>query len=770
MNLRNRISRPISAAREACAPDPSAWTLLAGLVAAAMVACLAAAGTARGAETEAAPLIAETKMRRVDIVLDPTSLPAADRAASAERLRAIEEAASSDLPLFVSYDPRETLRETLAMLGDLGVEVGSSAVVNFDTLEVWMPVDAKRDLAKLPFIKKIRKPVAPVSAGVFDSEGIEATGADLAHLGATAPAVTGDGITVAIIDRDYEILDTVIADAGDELYAIPTTDMFLQQSSGSSNFNNISVNAQGDREHGTASAEVIYEMAPDAIIKLYSVKSTVGIEYAIRHAADQGFDIIHVPLTHIETMSDPVGTGAGGTNRFTDDIDYAVGLGSVVVVAAGNEAKRHIQDEYLPCAECENSHQDYICNDANDDSNYHKFVDEFEFSEQPLNALIFDDDHYDAESFDLTCWSAIEAGFDPTKFKFRLHKYDEGSEHDEPLCPGDSGASPISGTETNLGGFFTKGVNLFDGDFDEHYHYISVRYTQPSSPLPQWPEFRIACGTGVDEFLVLSTEGSLSDLAVVASALTVSEVDAFFEDEITETSSQGPAASGGQKPEIGGPGIVENFTVTEFDFISDWTFNGTSAASAHVAAIAALLQEYRLDNGMAMLTPAQVKQWLTNAAIDIEDPWIDNKVGSGFVQVPKVVYEGDVGPLDFMGVTPCRLIDTRFDTPLGGGPPTQMQPAVERAFVVTGAGSPCGIPDTAEAISATISVVAPVAAGFVTLFPGDELLPTVSSVNFGVGGVTNNNLFLKLSASGTVRAYSPTGPNDIILDVNGYFQ
>lgn len=740
---------------------------LAGLLA---MAWLLAAGPARGAETEqvaAAPTDHQAERRRISITLDPAGMPEADRIRTEERMQAIADALESDLPLFVSFDPRETLSETLAILEDHGVDVGPSAIVNFDSLSAWIPADreARQEIGALPFVKKLRKPVAPVSAGVFDSEGIEATGADLAHLGASAPTVTGDGITVAIIDTEYEVLNEVIADAGDELYAIPTTDMWFEASS--NNFANISVHGQGDREHGTASAEVVYEMAPGAQIILYRVRDVDGIGFAIRHAADQGYDIIHVPLTHIQTMSDPVSNLSGGTNIFTDDVDYAVAAGSAVIVAAGNEAQRHVADEYVPCDECDDAHADYLCNDA-DNPEYHKFLDDF--SEQSLISLTFDDDHYDAEVFDLTCWSAIETGFDATKFKFRLHKYDEGSEHFEPVCAGDSGLTNVSATERNLGESFTKTINIFDGDFDEQYHYLSLRYTQPGSPLPSWPDFRIACGTGVEEFLFITTPGSLSDLAVIENAITVSEVDAFFEDEVTETSSQGPAASG-QKPDVGGPGIVENFTVTEFDYVADWTFNGSSAASAHVAAIGALLQEYRVDNGMAMLTPAEMKQWLMNAALDIEDTWIDDKTGAGFVQVPKSIYEGDVGPLMMYPLpAPCRAVDTRFDTPISGGSPAQMQAGVERAFVVAGAGSACGVPADAQALSATITVVAPAAAGFVTLFPADELLPGVSSINFPAGGVTNNNLFLKLSASGTVRAYTPTGPNDIILDVNGYFR
>ena len=787
-SLPNRVAHPLKETplklrrnmhpRALCIPraanvrnrQASGW-LLAGLGLLAAALWLASTTVVRAESNTSGPTT--DQRHRVDLLLDPAGFPEGDRARSVDRMRAMAEAKASGLPLFRSFEPRETIRETLAILEEKGVNLGPSAIVNFDSIEASMSAETRREVGTLPFIRKMRKPAAPVPAGLWDSEGIELTYADLAHFGATAPPITGAGISVAIIDTDYQVLGDTMASLDDELYAIPVTNMWKQKSSGSDVFENKDLDNFGSREHGSASAELVYEMAPNSDIYLYGVRSTAGIEWAIDHAAAQGYDVIVIPLTHIETMSDPVSNLSGGTNRFTDNIDAATLAGSVVVVAAGNEAKRHLNDEYQACEECVSGHPDYICNDANDNDQFHKFEDPFD--ELPLNALTWDDDHYDAENFTLTCWSAIEAGFDETKFRMQLYEFDEGSENDEPLCPGDSGAVPVPATQRNLGGFFEKPISLFDANFDEHYFYLAVEYTDPGTPLPDWPNFRIACGTGVDEFLFMSTPGSLSDLAVVESAITVAEVDAFFEDEVTETSSHGPAASGPQKPEVGGPGTVENFAVQEFDFVGDWVFKGTSASAVSVGSIVALMQEFRVSKGMEMLTQDEARTWLQNSALDIEDPGVDDKVGHGLVQVPTSIYEGDAGPLEFFALPPCRLIDTRNDPGPSGGPSEPLQPGQDRRFMAAGS---CGIPSSARAISGILSVVAPSANGFIALYPADELRPTVSSVNFRAGGVTNNNTFLKLSYEemgtgphhGAFRAYTPVGTSHLILDVNGYFQ
>jgi hypothetical protein len=127
------------------------------------------------------------------------------------------------------------------------------------------------------------------------------------------------------------------------------------------------------------------------------------------------------------------------------------------------------------------------------------------------------------------------------------------------------------------------------------------------------------------------------------------------------------------------------------------------------------------------------------------------------------------GAFPLYTLTPCRLIDTRQENgPLGG-------PALEanqvRSFTVGG----CGIPTSAKAISANVTVTEPGAPGYVTLFPGITP-PQVSTVNFGTGQTRASNTVTMLkryngaAAAGTFAILNGSlGTVHVIVDVTGYF-
>lgn len=123
----------------------------------------------------------------------------------------------------------------------------------------------------------------------------------------------------------------------------------------------------------------------------------------------------------------------------------------------------------------------------------------------------------------------------------------------------------------------------------------------------------------------------------------------------------------------------------------------------------------------------------------------------------------DTAALGFYTATPCRVLDTRIN----GGPLVSGAP---RAIQV---GGTCGVPADAVAVSLNVTVVAPPAAGFVVLFPGDAAFPGTSTLNFGPGQTRANNAILEVSVTGALAGESVLaggGQVDLIVDVNGYFK
>jgi trimeric autotransporter adhesin len=155
--------------------------------------------------------------------------------------------------------------------------------------------------------------------------------------------------------------------------------------------------------------------------------------------------------------------------------------------------------------------------------------------------------------------------------------------------------------------------------------------------------------------------------------------------------------------------------------------------------------------------------------------------------VPQIQPVDDVPrtPLTFVGMTPCRLVDTRgaavgFDgnAPFSGGPgPIAAQATVPFPVLTNNMNTtpaPCGpIPLGAAAYSFNVTVVPVTTAGtvYVEIWPDGTPAPSVSTIDDPQGAVVANSAIV---AAGTpngginVFNYGP-GAINVIIDMNGYF-
>jgi hypothetical protein len=120
-------------------------------------------------------------------------------------------------------------------------------------------------------------------------------------------------------------------------------------------------------------------------------------------------------------------------------------------------------------------------------------------------------------------------------------------------------------------------------------------------------------------------------------------------------------------------------------------------------------------------------------------------------------------PARFYTLTPCRVLDTRT----GSAP--ALAAGVDR--MVTVGGGPCGVPTSAKAISANLTVTQPTTAGNLVIFPTGTA-PGTSTINYVGGQTRGNNAVVSLSNAGglSIRCNQASGTAHVILDVNGYFE
>ncbi len=323
--------------------------------------------------------------------------------------------------------------------------------------------------------------------------------------------------------------------------------------------------------HGTACAEIIHAMAPDAELFLaYYSGNETGLGRAVDWLLAQGVDII----SHSAGGSLGPMDGSGRQAKIVDDV---AARGVLWVNASGNEGAEHFRGVF----------QD------SDGDGLHNFPD-------GTNAMAYrpPTDGDATIILNWNDWDKKDQDFD----LFLLNAQKEVVASSEDGQTGQPGDLPAEA-------FRLKHL--------EQATYLIVIKAAGATRAVTFDLFAL---DGLIEFP--SSPYSLGTPGDARGSLTVGAVR-WDTEELEAFSSQGPTSDGRLKPEIVAPDRV-----TTQSYAPD-SFPGTSAAAPHVAGAAALVLSAFPD-----FSPDEVRSYLTAHALDLDVAGPDTATGFGGLALP----------------------------------------------------------------------------------------------------------------------------------------
>ncbi len=414
------------------------------------------------------------------------------------------------------------------------------------------------ELSKRSAVDLVRAPFARFDHAVSGEE-VAATLAAAWH----EEGFTGKGVKVAIIDGGFEGLAERQAEG--ELPEDVVTQDFCGGGFATAS------------EHGTAVAEIVHEMAPDAQLYLVCVETEVDLAAAAAFAKSQG---VHV-INHSAGWQGPFrNDGSGPIGSIVED---ARANGILWVNSAGNEGQTHWSGSYAADGNV------HVWNPNGDVGN--TFV--WPNGEVICGFLKWDE------------WPSGVSDFDLGLFLSGANVLLASSEEEQ------AGSQPPfealcveQATGTDLRVFWAiRGYRVS---------------TSPQLDLVSWSpplEYQTAAGS------IAAPASSPATLAVGALCWQSRQLEPY--------SSQGPTIDGRVKPDIVGHDSVSGMTYGAFAACPS-AFAGTSASSPEVAGAAALVKQ-----AYPAFSPDQIKQLLMRSAKDLGAPGLDSVYGAGELQLPK---------------------------------------------------------------------------------------------------------------------------------------
>jgi len=430
-------------------------------------------------------------------------------------------------------------------------------------IKALVSVDELAGLAAAPGVRFVEPPRLAAPAAIT-GEGVSASNASIAH----ADGDKGAGVKVGIVDVGF--FDFAAVQAEGELPAALTTQSYCDDFEAS--------------EHGTAVAEIVHEVAPEAELHLICVEDIVDLGLAKDYAVANGITIVNLSAGFYNTSR---GDGSGGPDTPDGIVEAGRDAGILWVVAAGNEAERHWSGTFAGGA---NTFHDFAPGDEG-----------INFTLPP-----------NGEACVFLKWDAWPT---TTTQDFDLGIYDAASFTLVAASAQDQTASNSSPTEE------TCVVAPPEG---KEYFVAIDRYAGSTPRLDLFVD-----GANFDQYGVAA--GSMLEPASAPEVLATAAI-CWNGGALEPYSSQGPTIDGRVKPDIAGFDSNSSASYGPYDVFGGCGgsgFTGTSAAAPHVAGVAALAQQQH-----GPLAPVLLRAELEGTAEDLGQVGKDNLYGWGRLRLP----------------------------------------------------------------------------------------------------------------------------------------
>lgn len=427
-------------------------------------------------------------------------------------------------------------------------------------IQNYVPIRALKTLAADPLVKYVRIPMKPVLLDVV-SEGVSKTGAsqwkDIVSYRAQAEA------KICVLDLGFKGYTNLL---GSELPTTVETRSFRADQ-----------DIFADEVHGTANAELVHDMAPNAKLWLVNFETDVEHYNAVDWIIRQKVQVISYSLGWFNA-------GAGdGTGPICADVEAAASQDIIWATSAGNAAEDHWEGNF---------------NDPDGDG-WHNFsgTDRYLEFHAPANMPIAVFLNWN----DWGAWNGSDYSGSNQDFDLYLYFWTGSS-----WSLVDTSSNSQNGSQwpiEEIGGRSSKTAGKWA---------VSIRKVSATRTI-RLELFTYNNDEAIEYFV---SSGSITTPADAASALTVGATS-WEDDSLHFYSSWGPTHDGRIKPDLTAPSGVSTSTYGQLGF---W---GTSASAPHVAGACGLIK------GNSPYSMSQVRKILEKRAIDLGEPGKDNKSGYG---------------------------------------------------------------------------------------------------------------------------------------------